>query len=210
MQGAIWWLASILVLLGVSAITFIWVLVTLRRGGGVHRSTANQDGKTNEELAKEDVDHVFNDEFREELRNMGRLYFQRIINENAMFLQQDLRLTSSQLNDYMKSEVQKSLQREFAQYQQTIKDAQTLAIEAIQKTSADAQEQRDKLTAQFQQEVEMRKVVMIENFQKDMADVVTHYLLSAIGEQIDIQSQMEYILGELKENKDAIVEDMRR
>jgi len=41
------------------------------------------------------------------LRNRGRLHFEKIIGENAMFLQQDLRLTTSQLNEYMKAEITK-------------------------------------------------------------------------------------------------------
>ena len=37
------------------------------------------------------AEHIFDDQFREELRNRGRLHFEKIIGENAMFLQQDLR-----------------------------------------------------------------------------------------------------------------------
>jgi translation initiation factor 6 (eIF-6) len=41
-----------------------------------------------------------------------------------------------------------------------------------------------------------------------MADVVNHYVLAAIGNQIDLNDQLEYILGELEANKQAIIEDV--
>ena len=62
------------------------------------------------DVVEKDVERVFDDEFREELKNRGRLHFEKIIGENAMFLQQDLRLTTSQLNDYMKNEIKKVLE----------------------------------------------------------------------------------------------------
>src|ERR1035438_8206233 len=72
--------------------------------------------------AEQAVKAIFNDEFREELRNRGRLHFEKIIGENAMFLQQDLQLTTSELNEYMKQEITAKLQEEFAKYEQSIMD----------------------------------------------------------------------------------------
>jgi hypothetical protein len=83
-------------------------------------------------LAQKDVEHIFNDQFREELRNRGRLHFEKIIGENAMFLQQDLRLTTSQLNEFMKTEITRTLKEEFARYEESINDAKQLAIDSIQ------------------------------------------------------------------------------
>src|SRR3989338_4374578 len=92
--------------------------------------------------AKEDVEHIFNDEFREELRNRGRLHFEKIIGENAMFLQQDLRLTTSQLNEFMKQEITRTLKEEFSKYEKSIIDAKQIAVESIEKTQSAIEQQR--------------------------------------------------------------------
>src|SRR5665213_2374960 len=89
-----------------AGLAFVWMAVRL----GPKKPDKKHDYKKE---ADEDVEHIFNDEFREELRNRGRLHFEKIIGENAMFLQQDLRLTTSQLNDYMRAEITKTLQQEF-------------------------------------------------------------------------------------------------
>lgn len=41
-----------------------------------------------------------------------------------------------------------------------------------------------------------------------MADIVNHYVIAAIGNQIDLNDQLEFILGDLEQNKAAILEDI--
>lgn len=204
----IWWLALALSCLLASGLAFIWVALRLGRAGTVS-SPKKGLADSLEEAAKEDVEHIFNDQFREELRNRGRLHFEKIIGENAMFLQQDLRLTTSQLNEYMKAEITAKLQEEFAKYEQSIMDAKQLAIDAIEKTNTAVEEQRTQLGEQLRQEVEAQKQHLVANFETNMADVVNHYVLAAVGNQIDLSDQLEYILGELEANKQAIIEDIQ-
>ena len=156
-----------------------------------------------------EVEHIFNDEFREELRNRGRLHFEKIINENAMFLQQDLRLTTSQLNEYMKTQIAGKLEEEFAKYEQSISDAKQLAIDSIKKTNLAIDEQRRVLGEQVQTEIAAEKKRLVEHFEQDMTDIVNHYVVGAIGDQIDLNDQLEYILADLETNKKAIIEDLK-
>lgn len=160
------------------------------------------------DTAEKDVQHIFNDSFRQELRNRGILHFEQIINENAMFLQQDLRLTASQVNDYMKQEIKKTLTEEFAKYEQSITDAKQLAIESINKTQQAIEDQRKILTDQLKQQSDTAKAQLIAQFEENMADIVNHYIMAAIGDQIDLNDQLEYIIGDLEANKKAIVEDI--
>lgn len=200
----IWWLAVILGTLGAAALAFLWLAVRIGKAGGKHKNPFDSYG----EAAEKDVEHIFNNEFREELRNRGRLHFEKIIGENAMFLQQDLRLTTSQLNEYMKSEITRKLQEEFAKYEQSIMDAKQLAIDSIEKTNLAIDEQRKVLGQQLQNEINQEKSRLIKRFEDSMADIVNHYVLAAIGNQIDLSDQLEYILGELEANKRAILEDV--
>jgi hypothetical protein len=166
-------------------------------------------GQLLSDLPRQDIERIFDDEFREELRNQGRLYFKQIINENAMFLQQDLRLTTSQLNDYMKDEIKRTLQEEFAKYSESITTAKDLAIETIQKTQAIIEQQRKALEKQLNEEVATEKQRILDNFEKNMADIVNHYILTAIGQEIDLTAQLDYIFKCLEDNKETIIEDIK-
>lgn len=174
-----------------------------------HPAQKHNDPATLADNAVTDVEHIFNDEFREELRNRGRLHFEKIIGENAMFLQQDLRLTTSQLNEYMKQEITRTLKEEFSKYEESINDAKQLAIDSIEKTQATIEQQRQLMTQQLAEQLSAEKSRVIARFESHMADVVNHYIMTAIGNQIDLTDQLEFILNDLQDNKDAIIEDIK-
>jgi hypothetical protein len=201
---AIWQAAIIICLLLAAAGIIVWLIFKSNK-----KTAVKAKDQVLTDLAEQDVERIFNDEFREELRNRGRLHFEKIIGENAMFLQQDLRLTTSQLNDYMKDEIKRTLQEEFARYEESISNAKDLALDTIQKTQAIIEQQRVVLEKQMNEEAAAEKQRILERFEKNMADIINHYILAAIGNEIDLTAQLDYIFQYLEENKAAIVEDIR-
>lgn len=202
----IWIIAGLGIILIAVLMVLVWLALSL-----VKARKANAEAGARQvfaQTAEKDVQHIFNDKFRQELRNRGLLHFEQIINENAMFLQQDLRLTASQVNDYMKEEIKKTLTNEFAKYEQSINDAKQLAINSINKTQTAIEQQREILTKQLDQQFEASKAQMVAHFEENMADIVNHYIMLAIGDQIDLNDQLEFIIGDLEANKKAIVEDI--
>lgn len=186
-----------------ATLAFIWVSSRLGGGG---KPIDHEDTLTS--ASDEAIDHIFNDEFREELRNRGRLHFEKIIGENAMFLQQDLRLTTSQINEYMKTEITKTLQEAFKKYEESITDAKEVALNSIQKTQASLEEQRSVMEEQLKIAVAKEKNQIIEGFKDNMAEIVNHYVLSAVGNEVNLDEQLEYILSELERNKEDILADI--
>lgn len=201
------WLLILLISTIVAATgAFIWLALKLEAVPS-HSKKSVKEGVL--KAVEDDVEHIFNDEFRQELRNRGRLHFENIIGENAMFLQQDLRLTTSQLNEFLKAEITHKLTEEFAKYEQSINDAKELATESIKKTQDAIEMQRQALGQELHTEIETEKKRRLDRFDKNLADIVNHYIMEAIGNQIDLTDQLEFIIGELKTNKDAILEDLK-
>ena len=201
-------LIIILLLIAGGLFVALWYVLKQHGTASSHQKHAQKHADMND-TAADAAEHIFNDEFREELRNRGRLHFENIIGENAMFLQQDLRLTTSQLNDYMKQEITRVLKEEFSKYEESINDAKQLAIDSIQKTQSTIEQQRQLMTQQLAEQLGAEKSRTIARFEGHMADVVNHYIMMAIGNQIDLTDQLEYILNDLEENKAAIIEDIR-
>lgn len=200
-------LGLVLISLLSATVSFIWLAVKLSSLQSPKSKKNGNELLTDE--AERDVEHIFNEEFREELRNRGRLHFEKIIGENAMFLQQDLQLTTSQLNEYMKSEITQKLQEEFAKYEQSITDAKQMALESISKTQEAIEQQRELMGQQILKEIEAEKARLVKRFEDNMADIVNHYVLAAIGDQIDLNDQLEFILSDIEANKEAIIQDLR-
>lgn len=202
------WEIVVAAALACNVLALLWLAVRVgRRGGGAEQGRSVTDSL--EKAAKQNVERIFNDEFRQELRNRGRLHFEKIISENAMFLQQDLRLTTSQVNEYMKTEITNVLKEEFSKYEQSIMDAKNLALESLEKTSDAIEEQRKVLSKEVEQNLRAEKAQLLKQFEANMAEIINHYVLAAIGDQIDLSDQLEYILSELESNKQAIIEDIQ-
>ena len=199
------WLIFVIASLLATTGAFVWLTLTLQKGGMSGGGNANADHIA---AAHEDVERIFNDEFREELRNRGRLHFEKIINDNAMFLQQDLQLTASDLNEFMQGEIKKVLRDEFGKYQESVESAKDLAVEALQKTQETVEQQRAELAQKLHEELINEKKMLLEKFEENMGQVVNHYILEAIGGELDISDQMEYIYQHLEDNKQAILEDI--
>jgi len=211
----IWWLAFILGALAAVFFGFVWVIVTLNRVGG-GGGGSGKGGKTKQDLdkaysdmAEEDAAHLFNKEFREELRNRGRLRFEKIIDENAMFLKQDLDMTISQLNEYMKQQITDKLDAEFTEYARAMKEAQELALTTLQKTAADIETQRANMAATLQQDAAAREAKIMKAYEENMAKIIEHYVVQALGDQFDLKAQLPYIVAQVEANKQNIAEDMR-
>lgn len=201
------WLVGVLGVL--VAVVLGLIFAAVHNSSNRHKTHKGKDSsKDAAALVDDEVEHIFNDAFREELRNRGRLHFEKIIGENAMFLQQDLRLTTSQLNEYMKTEITRKLQEEFSKYEESIMDAKQLAVDSIQKTNTAIDEQRTILGTQLQAQVAEEKKYLVDKFETDMARVVNHYILEAIGNQIDLSDQLGYIISELEANKKEIIKDI--
>ena len=207
----VWGLGLIIGSLLATATAFVWVAIKLgSTPSDKDKKSAPTDGREAiGQALEQDVESVFNDEYREELRNKGRMYFEKIIGENAAFLQQDLRLTTSQINEFMKQEITKTLQEEFAKYETAIEESKKIALESIQNTQASLDEERQVMRQKFEAEASAQREQIIKRFETNMGEIVNHYILDAIGGEMDMSTQLPYILEELQSNKEVIMEDIR-
>ena len=207
-----WWLAFILGSLAAVFFGFIWIVLSLNRlqsGGTGGKKSVEDLNKAYTDIAEEDATHLFNKEFREELRNRGRLRFEKIIDENAMFLKQDLDMTISQLNDYMKKEISAKLDSEFAAYAKAMQEAQELALDSLKKTTTEVDQQRIAYGEALQKDVAEQKAVLLKAYNENMAKVVEHYVMQSLGDQLDLKSQLPYIIAQMEDHKKEIMEDVR-
>ena len=161
------------------------------------------------DIAEEDASHLFNTEFREELRNRGRLRFEQIIDQNANFLKQDLDTTTQLLNEYMHKQITAKLDEEFANYAKAMQQAQTMALGSLQKTAQDIETQRLQLAEALKKEVAERELALLKVYEDNMAKIVEHYVLQSLGDQFDLKAQLPFIIKQMEANKKAIMEDMR-
>jgi len=119
--------------------------------------------------AEEAVEQLFDDKFREEIRQHGRTYFERVINENAELFKQDLDATIAHINTELRQHIARQLDRQFTdigrvnaelresivkrldeqftKYSQTMKHAQDKALVSLERSAKDLESQHSQLSA---------------------------------------------------------------
>lgn len=212
----IWWLLFILgCLIGMLA-AFVWTVLTLNRLR-LNASAAPAQTVTPAEdphalvmaRVEQEIAQLFSTEFREQLREHGRERFDKIIDENALFLKQDLDMIAKELNDYMRAQMNAKLDTQFGTYGQAMKAAQDMALATLQKTAEDIEVQRQQLATALQRGSGQREAALLKVYEDNMAKIVEHYVLQALGDQFDLKAQLPYIIAQMEANKAKIVEDMR-
>lgn len=192
----LWQLLLIVGTLVAVLISFIWVAIRL---GSATKGPGMNPKDTAQASVNAAVNQAFTEEFREELRQRASKQFEAIIHENAMFLQQDVRMSAAQLNDFMKKEVVATLQQEMGKHHETLNQTKQLVTENIAKTET-------QLKAELTQEKERRLKYLDEH----MGDIVKNYVVAAVGDTIDVDRQLAFVLDNLNANKASILEDIRQ
>ncbi len=192
-----------LFLIGVSSIlcalfAFIWVAVRLGPKGRGHGGGGN-GGK----------DEIFTDEYREHLRQRGVARFERTLDQNATFLQQDLHKIGDDVTEFIKERAGDILREEFSDQKQTVATAQQHMANAFAKIDQQIADYQKSMTEQFNKELASEKERRLERFQNNMAEIVTSHVQHALGEHLDVSEQVQYIISNLDANKQAIVEDIK-
>ncbi len=142
--------------------------------------------------------HFLDENFREELRNHGRWYFEKVINENGVLFKQDLDATithiSRELKEHVTQQLDASIQQfntdlteyaktqldaQFAEYSKTAKEAQDAALQSLGHSVQALQEQHKELgnalqddVAKLQKNITDQETMMSSVIQGNMARII--------------------------------------
>ena len=190
----LWQLLLIIGTLLATLIAFVWVALKVSSVTKVDSQPRNAAG----EAVNEAVGQAFTDDFREELRQRARQQFEKLMHENAMFLQQDVRVSAAQLDDFMKKEIFATLQQELAKHHETVTQTRQMLSDSVAQSLAD-------LPTQLTAEKEKR----IEQLDEHLSEIIKKYVSSAVGDVITTDQQIALIVDNLNAHKAEIIEDIR-
>lgn len=134
--------------------------------------------------------HFLEENFREELRNHARLYFEKVIAENGKLFKQDLDATITQLNldvkDHvtaqidtaiaeikteLKGRVATQLDTQFAEHAKSITEAQNAALQTMTQGAQTVQAQHEQLAASVQKSLADQEASLATVFDESKAQI---------------------------------------
>ena len=167
------------------------------------------------------------DEYFLELRNRGRIYFEKMIYQNAALFKQDLDSTVSRVNTELKDYMIKQLDEQFAEFNKSMQDTQEVALQSLKRSATSLEDQQQKLNETIQKSLTDLETTLAHVFDgsnervaslKDAQDSAIETLnksVKALQEQHeqlaeslqkDVAEQKEMILGVFEQNMAQIIE----
>jgi hypothetical protein len=201
-----WWAVAFIAVIVACALGLMWLALTIQK---LKKDPGLNAMKGIPERLEYETTHLFDAKFREELKNRGRLRFESVVNENAMFLKQDLDMTTAQLNEYMKKEISTKLDGEFDAYAKNMHELQEMARNSLKEITDEVDQRRSAFAEQLEKEVAKQKDAIIGAYELNMAQVIEGYIMQALGDKFDIKGQIPFIIKQMEANKKDIIEDMK-
>lgn len=193
----------IVVLLGVIAV-FWWVYSAVRNiATQVGRYDHQVDSVENAELSQ-----VFTEEFKSQLQGKAIARFDEVMKQNSLFLEQDLRLSSAQINKHLEDTIKNTLKVQLEEFQKTIESLKDTTIRSITSTQTLIDARRAEIDDSLQKTMQSEQARMIANMEKHIGQVITRYIKAALGEGIDLNTQTEFVLKALEDHKEEIKKDI--
>lgn len=154
-----------------------------------HKQSNAKKSPSDDLLPNEEL--FFDEYFREELRNHGRWYFEKVINENGELFRRELEQTIAQVNVELKEHVTKQLdaaisqvnvelkdhtvkqlQAQFDEYSDSLKVAQDAALASMTESAKTLQEQHNQLRTALQKNVDDQQALLHNTFDENKAQIL--------------------------------------
>lgn len=186
-----------------------------------HKQQPKNDDATDDTASQ---DQFFDEYFREELRNRGRWYFEKVITENGELFKQDLEATIDsvkteldeevtskveetigQIDQYLKAHVTRKLDEQFANYNDALKAAQDAALVSVTESTKQLQEQHKQLAEALQKSVVEQSSLLHSAFDENKAEIAAmkdsqaHALDSLKHSAAEVEAQYKQLSTTLEE-----------
>lgn len=151
------------------------------------------------------VQHFFDGYFME-LRERGRTYFDKIVEEKATQFKEDLAATVSKVNEELKDHLTKQIDEQIAENGKIMKDAQEVALQALNKGIHDFQEQQKLLNTALQQNIAAQQAAIGTMFDDNksqieaMKSAQSTALQSLNNTVAALQEQQQQLIAALQKN----------
>jgi len=150
-----------------------------------------------------------NSKHYEEVAEKGRQQLEATIAEHVTFLQNDLRMTVSGMNGYMKEELGRTLQDEMKRYDISLAEMRKAAAAVVTQSQHRTEQQYKELKDQLAKSLMDEKQRRVHQLEENMTDIVSYYIQAAVGKRLELREQIPFIVADLQAEKASIIEDIK-
>ncbi|MCA9344321.1 hypothetical protein KC946_00630 [Candidatus Saccharibacteria bacterium] len=180
-------------------LAFIWVAIRVGpKGRGLHGHSGQKNGE------------LFDDAYREKLQARGVARFEKTLDQNASFLQNDLRTVTEEVTQYIKDNIGEILRGQLDDQKQVVKAAEERMAQSFRNVDNALNDYQKTMSAEMRQELKKEVNRRVQFYEQNMSEIINHYVKETLAEELDVSDQIKGIISNLEENKTAILEDLKR
>ena len=166
------------------------------------------------------AEQVFDEQYREELRKLGREHFKKLLEDNSAGIKQDVDAVLTQLTGALRrhmatqldlaitrvnTDISNSLKEQMTEYNRVSGEAQELVIQSLSRNAQAVHEKYQDMAANLQQVVANQEVMMVGVFQDNQSRVA-----AVQSEQEQALEQLKHGMAEVKQQSEAAVQQIRQ
>lgn len=135
--------------------------------------------------------------------------FQGVVKDASQKFHTDLEETSKRLNALIVRITTEVVERELEEYRQGLTQARSEAIAALKQMQTAVEQHQKELEADVDSEVAKRRQYLIEQLDKRLGQIVSAYLVEALGKGADLGAQRGFILQSLELHKEDLKKELK-
>lgn len=155
-----------------------------------------------------DADKVIPELDTSEIEKQTMQQLQESTQQGAAKIQTAINGAISRIAEHVEEMTNTTLNAEFQKYQLSLQALREQSITEFTKLQHELDLQRDQMVAQLEKQVTAEHGKRIDQLNSKINDVVSSYVVESLGNNVDLNAQMSFILQKLNEHKDDIKKDI--
>ncbi len=141
-------------------------------------------------------------EVRDKLTLEAQEKYRRLLDGSVEHLSRELSVTADKINQVVNKLAADILSREQSAYNQLLKDSLAKAEGEIAGAKEQTAAYQAQLRAKLDQDIAAERQRLIDQIDHKLSDSIMAFLLEAMGHEVDLGAQSDYLLKTLEQHKD--------
>ena len=143
-------------------------------------------------------------EVRDKLTQEAETKYQKLLENSVDHLSKELGITSDKINQVVDRLAADMLSREQSAYQQLLKDYQQQTEGKLDEAKTQTSNYQSELKTKMEEAAAAEQKRLIELIDNKLSDALMAFLLEAMGHEVDLGAQSDYLLKTLEQHKDEL------
>jgi hypothetical protein len=193
-------LVGLVVVIIIGAASLIWAFY-------LDEKLQQKPGSKNYKVKVEGT-QVFSDQEMAMIGQKAQADLEAAVAQSSEDLRTMLDVTMKGMNTKVKVMIAETLSKEFQLYHRSLADIREKTLTEFTHLKKQLDSEKQQLLTEFESTIKQEQAAQMDAFNNRLDDVVSSYIAESLEHNVDLGSQMKYILASLESKKDDIKKDV--